>query len=93
MKITVEVDLEVIGRAIADHVLVDEEEGLEAMTLMLRGAGFAISVSREGGPEVESTTFIGDAIAQAARRRAMEIVRSMDHPGQVLDLLSGERAR
>ncbi|GBQ79568.1 hypothetical protein AA13595_0063 [Gluconacetobacter johannae DSM 13595] len=90
MKITVEVDLEAIGRAIADHALVDEEEGMEAMALMLRGAGFAISMSREGGPEIESATFIVDAIAQAGRRRTMEIVRSMDNPGQVLDLLNGE---
>ncbi|WP_246285259.1 hypothetical protein [Nguyenibacter vanlangensis] len=91
MKITVEVDLEAVGRAIADHALVDEREGVDAMSLMLRGAGFAISLGRAGGPELEHAAIVIASLAKAASDRAMEIVQSMALPDQVLDLLEGRR--
>jgi hypothetical protein len=86
MKITVEVDLEAVGRAIADHALVHEREGRDAMELMLRGAGFAVALPRR---EVESAARIAMVLAQAAGRRAVEIVQGMTKPVEISSLLQG----
>ncbi|MBB2157025.1 hypothetical protein HLH33_12010 [Gluconacetobacter diazotrophicus] len=86
MKITVEIDLEAVGRAIADHALLHEREGRDAMELMVRGAAFAIALP---GREVERAAFIAAVFAQAAGQRALEIVQGMANPVEIRDLLRG----